>query len=227
MHRNWKGLIKPKMLEAESLSDTYGKFVAKPLEKGYGMTLGNSLRRVLLSSINGAAVVAVRFAGVDHEFSAMQGVKEDVTDIILNVKQIKLRYLGEGDTRIRVKHRGEKVLTAADIETSGDVEILNPEQVICTLNHEADIDIEMIVRYGRGYVTGGKNKDENVPVDFIAVDSIFAPVTRVAYNVQNARVGQDTDFDKLTVEVWTNGAVRPDDAIAHGAKILKEQLIYS
>lgn len=224
MHRNWKDLIKPKSLEAESISDTYGKFVARPLEKGYGMTIGNSLRRVLLSSINGAAVVAVRFEGVDHEFTSIEGIKEDITDIILNIKQINIRYLGESDSTIRLRHKGAKVLTAADIETSGDVDILNRDQIICTLNEEAKIDLEMIVRHGRGYVTADKNRDEGLPSNYITIDSIFAPIRRVSYSVQNARVGQDTDFDKLTLEVWTNGAVRPDDAVAYAAKILKEQL---
>ena len=225
MHRNWKDLIKPKSLEADVLTETYGKFVAKPLERGYAMTVGNSLRRVLLSSINGAAVVAVRFSGVEHEFSSIEGVKEDVTDIILNIKQINLRYLGETDTTIRLKHKGAGVLTAADIETSGDVEILNQDQVICTLNDEADLDLEMVVRHGRGYVSAGKNRQgETLPADFVTIDSIFAPIRRVAYSVANARVGQDTDYDKLTLEVWTNGAVRPDDAVAYAAKILKEQL---
>lgn len=225
MHRNWKTLIKPDNLEAVELSETYGKFLAKPLERGFGVTMGNSLRRVLLSSINGAAVVAVRFSGVDHEFSTIAGVKEDVTDIILNVKQVNLRYLGEGDTSIRIKVDSPKTVTAADIETNGDVEVLNPDQVICTVNEATSFEMEMIVRLGRGYVSAGDNKgEEELPVGFISIDSIFAPIRRVAYNVSNARVGQDTDYDKLTIEVWTNGAVRPDDSVAYAAKILKEQL---
>ncbi|MFK7822894.1 MAG: DNA-directed RNA polymerase subunit alpha [Oligoflexales bacterium] len=224
MHRNWKELIKPKSLEAEKLIPTYGKFVAKPLERGYGLSLGNSLRRVLLSSINGSAVVAVRFNSVEHEFSTIVGVKEDVTDVILNIKQVNLRYLGEADATIRIKAEGPKVVTAADIETNGDVEVLNTDQVICTLNEEAKISMELIVRHGRGYVSADRNRSEDLPLGFIAIDSIFAPIRRVAYNVSNARVGQDTDYDKLTLEVWTNGAVRPDDAVAYAAKILKEQL---
>ena len=225
MHRNWKTLIKPNSLEAVELTDLHGKFVAKPLERGYGVTLGNSLRRVLLSSINGAAVVAVRFAGVDHEFSTIPGVKEDVADIILNKKQVNLRYLGEGDSTIRVSSSGAKVITAADIETNGDVEVLNPEQVICTVNEDVAVELEMIVRLGRGYVSASENKtDEELPLGFLSIDSIFAPIRRVAYSVSNARVGQDTDYDKLTLEIWTNGAVRPDDSVAYAAKILKEQL---
>ena len=225
MHRNWKTLIKPNSLEAVELTDLHGKFVAKPLERGYGVTLGNSLRRVLLSSINGAAVVAVRFAGVDHEFSTIPGVKEDVADIILNIKQVNLRYLGEGDSTIRVSSSGAKVITAADIETNGDVEVLNPEQVICTVNEDVAVELEMIVRLGRGYVSASEDKtDEELPLGFLSIDSIFAPIRRVAYSVSNARVGQDTDYDKLTLEIWTNGAVRPDDSVAYAAKILKEQL---
>ena len=224
MHRNWKDLIKPKSLEAEKLSPTYGKFTAKPLERGYGLSLGNSLRRVLLSSVNGSAVVAVRFENVEHEFSTIVGVKEDVTDIILNIKQVNLRYLGETDATIKLSGSGAGVLTAADIQTGGDVEVLNPDQIICTLNDEAKVNLEMIVRHGRGYVSADRNRSDDFPTGFIAIDSIFAPIRRVAYSVSNARVGQDTDYDKLSLEVWTNGAVRPDDAVAYAAKILKEQL---
>jgi DNA-directed RNA polymerase subunit alpha len=224
MHRNWQDLIRPKSLESDVLNDTYGKFVAKPLERGYGLTLGNSLRRVLLSSINGAAIVAVRIQGVEHEFSTVPGTKEDVTDIILNLKQVNLRYLGEADATLKLEAVGPKVVTAGDIQTDGEVEVLNPDQVIATLDDGGKLSMEMIVRHGRGYVSADANRTENLPVGMIAIDSIFAPVRRVAYNVSNARVGQMTDYDKLTLEVWTNGAVRPDDAIAYAAKILKEQL---
>jgi DNA-directed RNA polymerase subunit alpha len=224
MHRNWQGLIKPKNIESEALTETYGKFVAKPLERGYGLTLGNSLRRALLASLNGAAIVAVKIAGVDHEFSTIQGVKEDVTDIILNLKQVNLRYLGERDTHISIKASSEGVVRAKDIQTSGDVEILNPDQVIATVGVDGSLDMEMVVRHGRGYVAAEDNRSEDLPAEFIAIDSIFAPVRRVAYNVSNARVGQMTDYDKLTMEIWTNGAVRPDDALAYAAKIIKEQL---
>ncbi len=224
MHRNWQGLIKPKNIETEALTDTYGKFVAKPLERGYGLTLGNSLRRALLASLNGAAIVAVRIAGVDHEFSTIQGVKEDVTDIILNLKQVNLRYLGEKDSRISIKASSEGVVRAKDIITSGDVEILNPEQIIATVGHDGSLDMEMVVRHGRGYVSAEDNRSDDFPAEFIAIDSIFAPVRRVSYNVSNARVGQMTDYDKLSIEIWTNGAVRPDDALAYSAKIIKEQL---
>lgn len=224
MHRNWQNLIKPNKLVAEVLNDTYGKFVATPLERGYGLTLGNSLRRVLLSSLNGAAIVAVRIAGVDHEFSTMPGVKEDVTDLILNLKQVNMRYMGDGDATVRLKVSGQGIVKAGQIETSGDVEILNPDQVIATLDADGKLDMEMIVRLGRGYVSADENRTDNLPVGMIAIDSIFAPVRRVSYNVSNARVGQMTDYDKVSLEVWTNGAVRPDDAVAYAAKILKEQL---
>ena len=196
----------------------------KPLEKGYGVTLGNSLRRVLLASLTGASVVAVHVEGVEHEFSYLDGVSEDIADIILNIKQVNLRYLGDEDTTITLKAQGPKVVTAGDIETKGDVEILNPDQVICTLNDEASINFEMLVRYGRGYVPADDQSKQALPVGFLPIDAIFAPIRRVAYNVADARVGQDTDYDKLVMEVWTNGAVRPDDAVAFAAKILKDQL---
>jgi DNA-directed RNA polymerase subunit alpha len=224
MHRNWQELIRPKSLEADTLTDTYGKFVAKPLERGYGLTLGNSLRRVLLSSINGAAITAVKINGVEHEFSTVSGCKEDVTDIILNLKQVNLRYLGESDATLRLEATGPKTIKAGDIQTDGEVEVLNPDQIIATLDNNAKLSMEMTVKHGRGYVSADMNRTEDMPVGMIAIDSIFAPVRRVAYNVSNARVGQMTDYDKLTVEIWTNGAVRPDDAIAYAAKILKEQL---
>ena len=224
MHRNWQDLISPKSIEISSLSESYGKFSVKPLERGYGTTLGNSLRRVLLSSINGAAIVAVRIQGVQHELSTLTGIKEDVTDIILNLKQVNIRYLGEDDARITLKSPGAGVMTAGDLVCGSDIEILNPEQVIATVGSDGNLDMEMIVRHGRGYVSADQNRTEDIPTDFIVTDSIFAPVRRVAYSVENARVGQMTDYNRLILEIWTNGAVRPDDAMAYAAKILKEQL---
>ncbi len=224
MHRNWQDLIRPNNVEISSLTDTYAKFSVKPLERGYGLTLGNSLRRVLLSSINGAAIVAARIEGVDHELSTITGVKEDVTDIILNLKQVNIRFLGDDDTRITLKSVGPGELLAKDIVAGSDVEILNPEQHICTVGDDGSFDMEMIVRHGRGYVSADANRTEDIPAGFIVTDSIFAPVRRVAYNVENARIGQMTDYDRLILEIWTNGAVRPDDALAFAAKILKEQL---
>ncbi len=225
MQRNWQDLIQPRSVEAEKLSDFYGKFTVGPLERGYGLTLGNSLRRVLLSSINGAAIVAVRIEGVDHEFSTITGVKEDVTDIILNLKQVSLRYLGNQDATIRINTSKDGVVYARDIETGSDVEVINGDQPIATIGGGASLNMELLVRHGRGYAISEANRSEaDLPVGMIAIDSIFAPVRRVAYNVSNARVGQMTDYDKLSVEIWTNGTVKPDDALAYGAKILKEQL---
>lgn len=224
MQRNWQELIRPRNVEAEVIEDTYGKFVAKPLERGYGTTIGNSLRRILLSSINGAAITAVRIPGVDHEFSTLQGVEEDITDIILNLKQVNLRYLGEKDATIHLKGGANSVLRAGDIETSGDVEILNPDQIIATIGEDGSLEMEMVVRVGRGYLSSDQNRGEDMPAGMIAIDSIFAPVRRVSMSVSNTRVGQMTDYDRLTLEVWTNGAVRPDDALAYAAKILKEQV---
>ena len=224
MHRNWQDLISPSNVEIGSLTDTYAKFSVKPLERGYGLTLGNSLRRVLLSSINGAAIVAARIEGVEHELSTLTGVKEDITDIILNLKQVNIRYLGEDDTRVTLKSAGAGLLYARDIVAGSDVEILNPDQHICTVGEDGNFDMEMIVRHGRGYVSADTNRTEDIPAGFIVTDSIFAPVRRVAYTVENARIGQMTDYDRLIIEIWTNGAVRPDDALAFAAKILKEQL---
>lgn len=225
MHRNWKTLIYPEKIEIEKLTDTYGSFVIKPLERGYGTTLGNSLRRVLLSSITGAAIVAVRIEGVSHEFSTIPGVREDVMDIILNLKQVNLRYLGEKDLIIKLESNAQKeVVKAGDIQTDGQVEILNPDLYIATVNPPAQLKMEIVIRHNRGYVTAEMNKTYELPEGFLWIDSIFAPVRRVAYNVSNTRVGQMTDYDKLTLEIWTNGAVRADDALAYAAKILKEQL---
>ena len=224
MQRNWQELIKPKSIEAEILTSTYGKFVAKPLERGYGTTIGNSLRRILISSINGAAITAVRIPGVEHEFSTLQGVEEDVTDIILNLKQVNLRYLGDKAATLRLKSGPNRVLRAGDIETGGEVEILDPDQIIATVGEDGSLEMEMVVKVGRGYYSSDQNRDEDLPVGMISIDSIFAPVRRVSIGVSNTRVGQMTDYDRLTLEVWTNGAVRPDDAVAYAAKILKEQL---
>ena len=224
MQRNWQDLIKPKAVEIEVLNDTYGKFIAKPLERGYGTTIGNSLRRILVSSISGAAIVAVRIPGVEHEFSALQGVEEDVTDIILNLKQVNLRYLGDKDTTIHLRGKSNSTLCAGDIETDGDVEVMNHEQLIATIGEGGNLEMEMIVRVGRGYFSSDQNRSTDMPVGMIAIDSIFAPVRRVSISVSNTRVGQMTDYDRLTMEIWTNGAVRPDDALAYASKILKEQL---
>lgn len=226
MYRNWRSLIRPKSIEVEkeSLTSTYGRFDVKPLERGFGLTLGNSLRRILLSSLQGAAVVAVKIDGVLHEFSTLPGLKEDISDMILNLKDLKIR-LHEGTTdTITVKFAGEKIVTGKDLQVNSNVEILNPEAYVATLAPDAKLTMELTVKLGRGYFPAERNKEEDKPVGTIAVDAAFSPIERVNYTVTNARVGQHTDFDHLTLEVWSDGSVRPDDAVAYAAKILKEQL---
>ncbi len=226
MYKNWRDLIKPKQLQVEkdTLSSTYGKFVAEPFERGFGTTLGNSLRRVLLSSLQGAAITSVRIKGVQHEFSSVPGVTEDVTDIILNLKSVRLKLHGAEQTTIRIIHKGDGVVTAADIVTPHNVEIMNPELHIATCGKDAVLEMEMNVLMGRGYVSADRNRDEKAPVGTIPVDAIFSPILKVNSSVSHARVGQMTDYDKLTLEVWTDGSVIPEDAIAYAAKIVKEQM---
>jgi len=226
MYRNWQRLIRPKMLEFDrsELTDIYGKFTARPLERGFGITLGNSLRRVLLSSLQGAAITSARFDGVPHEFSTIPGVVEDVTDLVLNLKQIRLK-LHEGDADVmHLDVSGEKVVTAKDLKTSSRITILNPDLHLATLSGEGKIKADLVVKLGKGYVPAEMNKSIDDPLGTIPVDSIFSPVTRCNYNVTNARVGQRTDYDRLTMEIWTDGSVKPDDALAFAAKILKDQL---
>lgn len=224
MHRNWLDLIKPKGIEVEELSEYYGRFIAKPLERGYGVTIGNSIRRILLSSINGAAIVGVKIYGVEHEFTTLEGVKEDISDIILNLKQVNVSYLGEEPITLYLSVEEEKVVCAEDIKTDGRVKILNPKQVIATLAKSSKLEMELMIKHGRGYVTAEENRQDNFPVGMIAIDAMFAPVRKVAYNLARTRVGQITNYDKLTLEIWTNGAIRPDDALGYSAKILKNQL---
>jgi len=217
----------PKRLDVvkESFTDTYGKFVAEPFERGYAITIGNSLRRILLSSVGGAAVTSVKFDGVLHEFTNVRGVLEDVNDILLNIKDLKLRLLVDGPKKIRINVQGEKEVKAADIEDSSEVEILNKDLHIATLtSRDAKLDMEMEVNHGRGYSTAEKNKREDQAVGVIPVDSIFTPVTRVKFGAETARVGQMTDYDKLIVEIWTDGRIKPDDALAHAGKILKDHM---
>jgi len=224
--KNWRELIKPKRIEIdpESYTSSYGKFVCEPLERGFGITIGNSLRRVLLSSLQGAAIVSVKFDEVLHEFSTIPGVLEDVTDIILNLKAIRLKMVDTEEAVIHLQGEGGGVVTAGDIETNGVVEILNPEQHIATLNKEGKVNMEMVVRMGKGYVPAEKNKSSETPIGVIPMDAAFSPIQKVNYVVTNARVGQITDYDKLTLEVWTDGSVLPEDAVAYAAKILKEQM---
>jgi len=225
--RNWRQLIRPRRLEQadEHSAATYGRFWCEPLERGFGQTLGNSLRRVLLSSLQGAAITAVRINGVLHEFSTVPGVLEDIADVILNLKEVRLRLYADGPKTLRIRRSGAGVILAGDLASDDQtVEIMNPDQKIATLTGEADVDLECTVDLGKGYRLAEGNKDEDQPIGTIPVDSIFSPVRRVNYTVTPARVGRETDFDRLNLEVWTDGSVAPADAVAYGAKILKDQL---
>jgi len=226
MQRNWKVLIRPRKLEVEkeSLKTSYGKFVAEPFERGFGTTIGNSLRRVLLSSLQGAAIVSVKIDGVLHEFSTIPGVKEDVTEIILNLKEVRVKLHGVEPKTVHLKTKGEGKVTGKDIVCDSDVEILTPDQGIATTSADASLDMEMTIKPGKGYVPAERNKEENQPIGTIPMDAIFSPVRKVNYTVTNARVGQITDYDKLTMEVWTDGSISPEDAVSVAAKILQDQL---
>jgi len=226
MQRNWKDLIKPKKLdvERETLTPFYGKFYAEPFERGFGVTIGNSLRRIVLSGLQGAAITSVKIDGVLHEFTSIPDVKEDVTDIILNLKEVKVKLHADGPKTIRIEAKGETVIKAGDIIADETLEIMNPDHLIATLLPNGKLNMEMVVKRGKGYVPAEKNKEEGQPIGTIPIDSIFSPITKVNYTVTNTRVGQITDYDKLTLEVWTNGCVRPEDAVAYSAKILKDQL---
>ncbi|HSB07117.1 MAG TPA: DNA-directed RNA polymerase subunit alpha [Thermodesulfobacteriota bacterium] len=229
MHqKNWKDLIRPKRLDIEKETSTpfYGKFVAEPLERGFGITIGNSLRRILLSSLQGAAIVSVKIDGVLHEFSTIPGVKEDGTEIILNLKEVRLKLHTEGPKTIRVKAEGAREIKAGDFITGDAVEILNPEHHIATLSKDSKLSMEMVVKTGRGYVPAERNKEEDQSIGTVPIDAIFSPIKKVNYTVTNARVGQRTDYDKLTLEVWTDGSLGPEEAVAYAAKILKDQLSF-
>ena len=224
---NWRELITPKRLEVDekSLTPTYGKFYGEPFERGYGTTVGNALRRVLLSSLQGAAIVALRIKGVLHEFSTIPGVREDVTDVVLNLKEVRVKlHDGVAEETARIQARGERELTAADIQAGPRVEIMNPNQRIANLAKDADLDLELVIRMGRGYVPAERNKREEDPAGTIPIDAIFSPILKVNFTVTNARVGQRTDYDRLTLEVHTDGSVRPEDAVGHAARILQQQL---
>lgn len=226
IYKNWRSLIRPKFIEVDkqTRTDSYAKFVAKPLERGFGITLGNALRRILLSSLQGAAITSVRIDGVQHEFSTIPGVKEDVINIILNLKKIRLKLLDNEHATMTLKASEGGVVKASAFETGGHVEILNPDQEIATLSDEAKLNMEVEVDMGKGYVLAEENKKANAPIDTLFIDSHFAPVTKCNYTVTNARVGQVTDYDRLNLEVWTNGSITPEDAVAFAAKILKDQL---
>ncbi|MCS6911906.1 MAG: DNA-directed RNA polymerase subunit alpha [Myxococcales bacterium] len=224
--RNWRDLIRPKMVEVdrETLTSTYGKFSCEPLERGFGTTLGNSLRRVLLSSLQGAAICAVKIDGALHEFQTLPDVVEDVTDIVLNLKEVLIKMHDPKPRILRLDKEGEGPVRASDIQVVEGVEILNPDHHIATLSRGGRLHAELTVQMGRGYVPAERNKTPNMPIGTIPIDALFSPIKKVNYVVTNARVGQQTDYDKLTLEVWTNGSVRPEDAVAYAAKILKDQL---
>ena len=216
---------KPRIVCMDSPEDgSYGKYVVEPLERGYGTTLGNSLRRILLSSLPGTAATSIKIAGVQHEFSTIPGVKEDVTEIVLNVKKIIARLHCQGTKTVFIDATGEREVTAGDIKADGEVEILNPDLHICSLGPDATFNMEITLSHGRGYVSSDKNKTPNMPIGTIAVDSIYTPVYKVNYTVENTRVGNMTDYDKLTLEVWTDSTISARDAVSLGAKILSDHL---
>jgi len=226
IERNWQELIRPEKPQIELGSDAQRKarLVAEPLERGFGVTLGNALRRVLLSSLQGAAVTAIQIDGVVHEFSSLEGVREDVVDIVLNIKQLALRMHAEGPKRMTLRATGPGPVTAGQIDAPADIEVLNPDHVLCTLDDGASIRMELTVQNGKGYVASEFNRPEDAPIGLIAVDALYSPVKRVAYRVEPTRQGQSLDYDKLVMEVETNGAVSPVDAVAYASRILQDQL---
>ena len=226
IERNWQELIRPEKPQIEASSDPQRKsrLVAEPLERGFGVTLGNALRRVLLSSLQGAAVTAIQIDGVVHEFSSLEGVREDVVDIVLNIKQLALRMHAEGPKRMTLRATGPGAVTAGQIDVPSDIEVLNPDHVICTLDEGASVRMELTVQNGKGYVASELNRPEDAPIGLIAVDALYSPVKRVAYRVEPTRQGQSLDYDKLILEVETNGAVSPVDAVAYASRILQDQL---
>ncbi len=226
IQKNWQELIKPSKLEIEPGTDPKreASVVAEPLERGFGITLGNALRRILLSSLQGAAVTSVHIDGVLHEFSSIPGVREDVTDIVLNIKSMALRMHGEGPKRMALKSTGPGEITAGMIETGHDIEIMDPDHMLCTLDAGTKLNMEFTVESGKGYVPATQNRPEDSPIGLIPVDALYSPVKKVAYKVENTRVGQVTDYDKLTMKVHTNGVVKPEDAVGLAARILQDQL---
>lgn len=224
--RNWRDMIRPKgiTMETESSNEFYGKFVCEPLERGFGLTIGNSLRRVLLSSLQGAAITAVRIEGALHEFTTVTDVVEDVGDIVLNLKEVVFKASAPKTYTVRVDKEGPGPVYAKDIQLTDGLQVLNPDQLIAVLDKKGPLQMELTVNVGRGYVPAERNKTPTMPIGTIPIDALFSPIRKVNYTVTNARVGQITDYDKLTLEVWTNGSVTPSDAVAYAAKILKEQL---
>jgi len=227
LQQNWQELKKPSKIEiipSDKDPKRIATVVAEPLERGFGLTLGNALRRILLSSLRGAAITNIQIGNVLHEFSSIPGVREDVTDIILNLKSLGLKMHVEGPKRINLKAKGPGEVRASQIETTADIEIMNPDLVICHLDRDAEINIEMIVNTGKGYVPAALNRPEGSPIGLIAVDSLYSPVRKVSYKIENARVGQQTDFDKLIMQIETSGAISPEDAVAISARILQDQI---
>ena len=226
IQRNWQELIKPTKLDIVSGSDNarVASVVAEPLERGYGLTLGNALRRVLLSSLQGAAVTAIQIDGILHEFSSLPGVREDITDFVLNVKEVAIKMNSEGPKRLTLTKQGPGAVFAGDIKVSGDIEVLNPDLVLCHLDDGAEINVEFTVNTGKGYVPADRNRPDDAPIGFIPVDALFSPVRRVSYKVDATRAGESLDKDKLTLQVETNGAITPEDAVAYAARILQDQL---
>ena len=224
-NKNWKSLIKPAKLEVQLSDDkSYAKIIAEPLEKGYGLTLGNSLRRILLSSIRGTAVTAIQIDGVLHEFTSIKGIREDVTDIVLNIKSLALKSSSEGTKKLILDAKGPGEIKASDITPLPDIEILNPELVICNLDEKTNFHMEMNVNSGKGYVPSVMNKPEDPPLGLIPIDSLFSPVQKVSYSISTAREGKALDYDKLTMEVETNGSISAEDAVAYSARIFQDQL---
>ena len=224
-NKNWKSLIKPAKLEVQLSDDkSYAKIIAEPLEKGYGLTLGNSLRRILLSSIRGTAVTAIQIDGVLHEFTSIKGIREDVTDIVLNIKSLALKSSSEGTKKLILDAKGPGEIKASDITPLPDIEILNPELVICNLDEKTNFHMEMNVNSGKGYVPSVMNKPEDPPLGLIPIDSLFSPVKKVSYSISTAREGKALDYDKLTMEVETNGSISAEDAVAYSARIFQDQL---
>jgi DNA-directed RNA polymerase subunit alpha len=224
MYMNWQHMIRPDKVQVTS-NPSYGKFVCEPLERGFGITIGNSLRRIILSSLYGAAIISVKFDKVMHEFSVIEGVLEDVSELILNLKEVRFKLADTGPSTVRLDASGEGEVKAGDITSDdGKCEVLNPKQHIATLSDKGSLKMSMTVQIGKGYSLAENNKDENAPAGTIPIDAVFSPIKRVNYVVGNARVGQRTDYDKLTMEIWTDGSILPEDAVAYAAKILKEQM---
>jgi DNA-directed RNA polymerase subunit alpha len=227
LQNNWKTLIQPaKATQTSDSNPNMGVIIMEPLERGFGMTLGNALRRVLMSSLQGAAVTSIQVEGVLHEFSSIPGVREDMTDIVLNIKALALRMHSEGPRKIRLHAKGPGVVTAKQIETGSEIEVMNPDHIICTLDNAAHFAMEMTVESGRGYVPASALRKEDTPIGLMPIDALFSPIRKVAYKVENSRVGQVTDYDKLSLTVETDGSLTPEDAVAISARILQDQLHY-